>query len=62
MSVPLQHLKDLQSQWRETAGLMQHVEPDSSFTYRQCADELGEIMRGELGAIAKINDDTGDEL
>ena len=51
------NLRELQAQWRETARVLRPIDIDGSVAYLECAEELEEILNGNLRSIAKWSDD-----
>jgi hypothetical protein len=59
----ISQLRDLQSMWRETEQLLKHhtANKGECRTFRECREELGQILDGDLGPIEKWKSDEGDE-
>jgi hypothetical protein len=49
-------LKDLMEQWRCTAKVLRPIDADGAAAHLECADELDQILRGDLSPIAKWSD------
>lgn len=56
-------LRGLQSVWRETEQLLKHhtANKGECRTIRECSEELGQILDGDLGPIEKWKRDEVDE-
>jgi hypothetical protein len=49
-------LRELMEQWRCTAKLLRLIDVDGAAAHLECADELGQILDGDLSPIAKWTD------
>ncbi len=49
-------LRELMAQWNETAKLLSQIDVDGAVAHLECAEELGQILDGDISPIAKWND------
>jgi hypothetical protein len=56
VEVIVERLKDLMDQWRCTAKVLRPIDINGAVAHLECADELDQILRGDLSPIAKWSD------
>jgi hypothetical protein len=49
-------LRELMDQWRCTANVLRPIDADGAVAHLECAEELQQILNGDLSPIAKWTD------